>query len=277
MISLWNWLPNLMGAFTFYKSPGGGGETQQSTSSSEPWKGVQPYITDYLKRASTESNTPFQLNVGDQVAPFSPEQQYGLGMTTQRAINGSPLMNSAQGNAWDTINGKYMSPDSNPWLKENVNAAMNDVTGRVNSQFSNNNFGGSTNQEMLTRNLGDTAANLYGANYNNERTRQMTAMGMAPQMAETDYRDAQALLGVGDARQGLAQQYMNQANGLFDKYTAYPQQQVDNLGRAVSIGMGGGGTTTTTSPNPNQSNGIANLIGGGLSLGSLFFGNGGVF
>jgi hypothetical protein len=277
MINISNWLALLIDGFTFYGGGGkGGGETQTSTSNNEPWSGVQPYITDYLKKAQTQSNTPFTFNSGDQIAPFSPEQQYGLGMTTQRAINGSPVMNAAQGNAYNTLQGNFMSPDSNPWLKQNVDTAMGDVQGRINSQFNNNNFGGSAHQENLTRDLGKVSGQMYGANYEQERARQMQTMGMAPQMAESDYRDAQALLGVGDARQQLSQSYLDQANGLFNQNKDYPQQQLDAYGRAVGVGMGAGGTNTTTSPNPNQRSGIADMIGTGLSVASLF-GSGGIF
>ena len=271
MINISNWLSHLMDAFTFYGGGGkGGGETQTSTSKNEPWSGVQPYITDYLKQAQTQKNTPFSFNSGDQIAPFSPEQQYGLGMTTQRAIKGSPVMNAAQGNAYNTLQGNFMSPDSNPWLKQNVDTAMSDTAGYVNRQFNNNNFGGSANQEQLTRDLGKVSGQMYGANYDQERARQMSAMGMAPQMAESDYRDAQALLGVGDARQGQAQKYLDQANGLFGANNGYNQAQLDAYGRAVQTGMGAGGTSTTTAPNANQRSGIADLIGTGVSVASLF-------
>lgn len=269
MITLYNWLPNLMALFTFNKGGKGGG-SQTSTTVNTPWSGVQPYITDYLKRSQDQSNTGFDFNEGDQISPFSPEQQYGLSMTTQRAIDGSPVMNAAQGNAFNTLQGNFMSPDSNPWLKENVDTAMNDVTGRINSQFGNNNFGGTAHQETLGRGLGQVAAGMYGQNYDSERARQMQTMGLAPQMAESDYRDAQALLGVGDARQQLSQSYLDQANGLFNQNNQFPQTQLDNYGRAVSIGMGAGGNSSTTGPNPNQRSGIADLIGTGLSAASLF-------
>lgn len=277
MINLHNWLFNLMDAFTFYGGGGkGGGSTVKSTQSNEPSKLVAPYLTNYLSGAQAEFSRPFEFNSGDQIAPFSPEQQYGLSATTQRAIDGSPVMNAAQGNAYNTLQGNFMSPDSNPWLKQNVDTALGDVQGRVNSQFGNNNFGGTAHQETLSRNLGQTAAGMYGQNYEGERARQMQAMGLAPQMAESDYRDAQALLGVGDARQQLSQQYLDQANGLFNQNNNYNQTQLDEFGKAVGIGLGSGGTSTSTQPNPKQRSGIADLIGGGLSIASLF-GGGGLF
>jgi hypothetical protein len=248
-----------------------GSSKQTQTTTVTPWAGVQPYITDYLGRAQGQSNVPFQFNQGDQIAPLSPEQQYGLSGTTARAIQGSPNNLAAQGNNFNTLMGAYMSPDSNPWLKQNVDTALGDVQSRVNSQFNNNNFGSSAHQETLTRNLGQTAAGMYGSNYDQERGRQMQASALAPTLAETDYRDLQALTGVGDVRRGLAQDYLNQANGLFNNATGYNQQQLDNYGRAVGLGMGVGSNQTSTSPNPYQSSPIAGAIGGGLagySLGS---------
>jgi hypothetical protein len=248
---------------------GGGGDTQSQTTSVTPWAGVQPYITNYLERASNQSRVPFQFNQGDQIAPLSPEQQYGLSGTTARAIQGSQNNLAAQGNNYNTLMGGYMSPDSNPWLKSTVDTALGDVQSRVNSQFNNNNFGSSAHQETLTRNLGQTANDIYSGNYQQERGRQMQASALAPTLAETDYRDLQALTGVGDVRRGLAQDYLNQTNGLFNNYTNYPQTQLDNFGRAVQLGMGGGSTSTSTAPNPYQSNPIAGAIGGGMAGYSL--------
>jgi hypothetical protein len=246
-----------------------GSSKQTQTTTVTPWAGVQPYITDYLGRAQGQSNVPFQFNQGDQIAPLSPEQQYGLSGTTARAIQGSPNNLAAQGNNFNTLMGAYMSPDSNPWLKQNVDTALGDVQSRVNSQFNNNNFGSSAHQETLTRNLGQTAAGMYGSNYDQERGRQMQASALAPTLAETDYRDLQALTGVGDVRRGLAQDYLNQANGLFNNATGYNQQQLDNYGRAVGLGMGVGSNQTSTSPNPYQSSPIAGAIGGGMAGYSL--------
>lgn len=249
---------------------GGGGGQTQTVQKADPWTGVQPYLKDYLSQGQSQYNTPFKFNGGTQISPFSPEQQYGLAMTTQRAIQGSPVMNAAQGNAFDTLTGQYMNPDSNPWLKGTVDQALNDVTGRINSQFNNNNFGSSAHQELLSRSLGETAGNLYNQNYQQERARQQQMVGLSPTLAETDYRDAQALMGVGDARRGLAQDYLNQANTAYQNYLNYPQSQLDAYGNVIRTGMGAGGTTTTTGNDGYSANPIAGALGGaatGFSVG----------
>lgn len=249
---------------------GGGGDTQKSTTSSDPWSGLQPYLTDYLSKGQALTNQPYNFNNGDQVAGFSPEQQLGFNLSTQRALAGSPTLNAANNNITNTLNGNYLSPDSNPWLKSNVDQALNDVTGRVNSQFNNSNFGSSANQETLQRDLGSTASQMYGQNYTNERNNQLQAANLAPGLANADYLDSSMLQNVGAQRQGLAQNYLNQANNTFQGAANWPYTQLQRYGQVISGASGQGGTSTTTSPNPYQQNGFGNLLGLGLTAASLF-------
>lgn len=246
-----------------------GGSTQTSTQTSAPWSGVQPYLTDLLKRGQNVTNNPYNFYNGDTVAGFSPEQEMGFNLGTQRAIAGSPTLDAANRNTTSTLNGDYLNPGSNPYLKQNVNTALNDVQTRVNSQFSGNNYGSSANQELLTRNLGETAGQMYGQNYSNERNNQMQAANQAQGLAGADYQDANYLQGIGAQRQGLANQYLGNAAGQFNQAAQFPYQQLQRYQGVVNAGTGQGGTQTTTAPNPNQSNGFASLLGAGLSIASL--------
>jgi hypothetical protein len=249
-------------------------KSQTSTQTSAPWSGVQPYLTDLLKRGKNVTNQPFNFYNGDTVAPFSPEQELGFNLTTQRALAGSPTLNAANQNLTSTLNGDYMSPGANPWLKGTVDQAMNDVQGRINSQFSNSNFGSSAHQETLQRGLGQVANDIYGGNYQAERGRQVGSLGMAPGLASADYLDMQALQDVGQQRQNLANQYLGLAGNTFGQAAQFPYDQLQRYQSVVGSGSGQGGTTTSTAPNPNQSNGFANLLGAGLTLGGLFSGGG---
>ena len=272
MITLFNWLPDLMDTFTFYGGGGGkgGGKKQTSTQTSAPWTGLQPYLTDYLKRGQETTQRPYNFYNGDTVAGFAPEQELGFNLGTQRALSGSPTLNAANKNITGTLNGDYLSPNSNPYLRQNVDQAMGDVQTRVNSQFNNNNFGSSAHQELLTRNLGDVANNMYGQNYSNERSNQLSAAGQAPGLANADYLDPQVLQGIGSQRQGLANQYLGNASEQFDGAAEFPYKQLERYGKVVNNGSGQGGTTTTQAPNPNQSNGFTSLLGAGLTAASLF-------
>jgi len=101
--------------------------------------------------------------------------------------------------------------------------------------------------------------------YGDERGRQLQSMLFAPQFAESDYRDAQALLGTGDV---LKNQQQSGLNYDYDQWLAqqqWPYQQLDVLANAIRTSMGGGGSTVTSSPNAYQSSPTAGAIGGGLA------------
>jgi len=91
---------------------GKGGGSETSTQTNEPWAGVQPYLTDYLKRGKEVTNRPYNFYNGDTVAGFAPEQEMGFNLGTQRALAGSPTLNAANNQITDTLNGNYLSPDS---------------------------------------------------------------------------------------------------------------------------------------------------------------------
>lgn len=263
---------------------GGGGGTPDTTttiSKSEPPAYVQPYAKGLMNSAAQVASRPYEQYSGQRIADLDPYQQYGFEATAQRAISGSPVMNQAQSMTLNTLNGDYMSPDSNPWLKSTYDAAadrMGDAYARgtaatTQAQFNNAGaFGGSAHREMTEANnraFGDSLADLgnqiYGQNYQMERANQMNAAGMADQMAQSDYRDAQALIGVGDAYRGYTQDVLNQGYQDWKDQYDYPLTQMDILGNAINIASGGSGTNSQTVPNTYQANPYATAIGGGMA------------
>lgn len=268
MISLHKWLSNLVETFTLYGGgggKGGGGESQTTVQKADPWEGVQPYLKDYLQLGQQVTQNPYNFYNGDTVAGFAPEQELGFNLGTQRALAGSPTLNAANTNIAGTLQGNYLSPESNPYLQATADRALGDVQSRINSQFNNNNFGSTAHQETLQRGLGEQANALYGQNYANERGNQLQAAGLSPTLAASDYADANYLQGIGAQRQGLANQFMGNAATQFGNAANFPYEQLQRYGNVVSQGTGQGGTTTSTAPNPNQSNPIAGALGGGLT------------
>jgi hypothetical protein len=250
-----------------------GGGTQTTIQKNDPPAYVQPYATSYLDRANNLSGQPFNPYAGQRIAGLTPEQQQGLNLTSQRALSGSPVTNAAKSNLEATLRGDFLSADSNPYVRGTIEKAMGDVQSRVNSQFSGNNFGGTAHQEWLGSQLADTALPIYAQNYDNERTRQMQANLFAPQMAQSDYNDLSALLGVGDVRQANSQQGLDFLYDQWQQQQQHPYNQLSFLGGAIagSPGM----QSTTTGPNPYQSNRTATALGGaagGAALGSMVAG-----
>lgn len=252
--------------------------TTTTISKSEPPAFVQPYSTQLMDRGAALSNNPYTPYTGQKIADQSPETAMGLDRTAERAMNGSPLMAATQQNQLDTVNGNFMSPDSNPYLRENVDRALGDVQTRVNSQFNNANYGTTAHQETLARAMGEQANQLYGANYNNERTNQMRSAMFAPQLAQTDYADASALLGVGDARRSLNQEGLNQQLADWTEQQQDPYKKLDTLASTISTASGGYANSSSSAPNPYQTSPVAGMIGGGMAgygLGQMAGGYGG--
>lgn len=253
------------GIRTLYKGGGDAPSTTTTISKSEPPAFVQPWSENLMARGAALSQTPYQPYGGQKLADIAPETMYGLEATAARAIQGSPLMSATQANQLATVQGDYMSPESNPYLQANVDRALGDVQSRINSQFGGTNFGTTAHQETLARALGEQANQLYGANYANERTNQMRAAMFAPQLAQADYADASALLGVGDAYRALQQEQLNQALADWTEMQQDPYKKLDTLASTIATASGGYQSSSSAAPNPYQASPVAGMIGGGMA------------
>jgi len=252
----------------------GGSDVPASTTTqqTQPEYAI-PYAVNLLERGYSQSQTPYQAYTGQRVADLTPEHQAGLQMTTQRAMQGAPEMNAARNMVGQTAAGAYLHPDSNPYLKATVDRALGDVSTQINSQFNQGagGYGGTAHQELLQRGLGEAALNAYGHNYQGERLNQLRASQQAPQLAQADYQDAQALLGAGDVYGQRQQQLLNAQYGDWQQQMEYPYKQLDVLSNALA-GSTGGRSTQYQTASPMQYNPAAGAIGGGLAgygLGSM--------
>jgi hypothetical protein len=217
----------------------GGQKTVQTVQSNDPWSGIQPYMLDIFQRGQKQADA----------SGFSPESNQAFGMISSRASAGSPLIGAGKEGLLSTINGNYLSPDSNPYLKQNVDTAMGQARAAVNENFTGDNYGNSAHQEWLARTLGQTAGQMYGDNYNRERGMQMQGILSAPSMAAGDYNDAQQLLGVGAAKE------------------AKPWESLLNYARLVGGMPTGSGTTT--GQQPYFTNPLGSAAGGALAGGAI--------
>jgi len=102
--------------------------------------------------------------------------------------------------------------------------------------------------------LANTAGQLAYQNYADERQRQQQAIGLAPQMAATDYQDIQQLLQAGQLREGYQGQQIQSDIAKFNFLQNQPQQNLQNylslvygnpLGRVASSTTSGAADTST--------------------------------
>lgn len=82
----------------------------------------------------------------------------------------------------DTVNGMYLTPDSNRYLQDYFNAGAERVKGTLSPSFGHMQAFGSNSgyNEALSRGLGDLATGIYGGAYENERNRQAQMTAAAP-------------------------------------------------------------------------------------------------
>ncbi len=255
----------------------GSTQTQVSTRELPTW--AQPLAVEGLH---TAYNTALIGNQkypypNQQVSPLTSQQQQGLQMAQDRAIAGSPVQNAANQNLLDTLNGKYMDVGSNPaWapMAQRITDAYSTGTAAQTDAAAAraNALGSSGYNEQVglnQRSLGDSLAGAAGQLYNDERSRQMQANLFAPQAAQADFNNAQALLGVGDTYRQYNQDVLN--NNFQNQYNTanWPYQKLSMFGDYLNQFTGGQGTQSQTGPNPYQPSKAAGALGGAAAGGAL--------
>ena len=236
---------------------------------------LKPYAPLYAQMGFDLSQMPFNPYPYETVAPFTQDQQSAMDAVRQRATAGSPVVNAAQQQTLNTIQGDYLNPQTNPYLQQTYDLAadrMGDAFSRGTAAQTDANFaragafGGSAWQEAQEGNqrafgdaLGTLGANLFGNNYAQERNRQQQASMFAPNLAAQDYRDAEALLNIGGMQQGLGQQYLTDDLSRFTQAQQYPYQQFQTFGQMFNPALGSQSTQTLPGVSP-----AAGLLGGAL-------------
>ena len=263
---------------------GGSGNTN-STQTSELPAGARPYAQQNLQRAANMSNEPGQVYSGQRYAGLNSDQNGALDRLTQYGMNGTESGNAGLAGLSDTLSGKYLSADSNPYLGGQIDAAQQDVVRNYNTTtrpamdaalVRSGSFGNSGVMQMqqeadrnLQGQLGNISTQMRGQNYAQERDRQMQALGLAPQYSQMQYGDANAALQAGNARQQDTQGQYDAAMQIFNEQQNLPLQRLGILQGA--LGMGSNGQSTTSSGATPQANPGTAALGGaatGATLGS---------
>jgi hypothetical protein len=265
--------------------------TSTTVVNRDPWSAQQPYLSTGFGRAETLLDQPPEFYPSSTVVPYSPATEEALTGMETRARAGSPLTGAAQENILSTVQGDYLSPESNPYLTSAMEAATRpmqerftqDVLPGISGAFSQAGRYGSglmANQqqraaEAYQRQIGDVTSSMAYRNYADERARQQAAAGMAPAMAELDYGDLQRLGAVGGAREKLAEAELQEDVSRFAYQQEAPRQALREFMATIGGGQYGG---TETKAQPLYSDPFATGLGyagtaAGIA-GSLFGGGG---
>ncbi len=261
--------------------------TSQSTNTvnTGPWSSQAPYLQDAFAQAQQNYGTAKdnKYYTGESVAPLNDAQNSALRATIGIGSGVNPGVAAAGRNNADTLNGKYLDPSSNPYLKDTFNSAADAVTrqyqtatapqtagamesaGRYGSGAYQNQVHG--NRLDLGKSLNNLATGIYGGNYQAERGNQMTAAGQAGGINQAQYINPTAALGAGGVQQTQRQ---NEDSARMAAYNYNRDQPTNALNSYIGQIQGNYGQNgTTTQQTPYYSNPGASALGGALSLASL--------
>lgn len=255
---------------------GGGTQTVVQENNPAPWGPTGRALQFAYDQAKSLYGRPGYP--GNLYTEFNPTQELALDITQQRALSGSPVTSLAQSEAAQTLGGGYLDPRSNPYLQSAVSGALQDVgrayaesvAPQIQAEFAGAGRYGSglqqasesiARQDMLNK-MGDIASSMYGGAYESERERMLKQSALAPTFQDMDYKDLQALAGVGDVREQKAREILQSD---IIKYQE-PQIALDDYIRRISGFTGQyGNTSTTTTPVPGSS--LAGGVLGGAQAG----------
>ena len=255
-----------------------GGSSQPSgqtvtTTNQEPWSGVQPYLSYGLGEAQRQYQTaPQEYYPHSTVAPQSADTIASQNLIRLRALGGNPLNPMARQGAVDTLQGSWLGgPRYTEMYNAAVRPAMQSFTEQVlpgiTSQFARSGRLGSNAQQLATeratesfgRGLADVGAQQYAA----ERARQHQMIGMAPQLAATDYADPARLAAIGATQGAQAQQELADKVGRFNFYQQRPRDMLGNyINQIRGMPISGGQTQAAT---PLYENPVASGLGGAFA------------
>ena len=220
-------------------SGGGGGST--TTTGIDPM--LKPYVTYGLEEGKKLYEAPGPgFFPGQTYIDPSQATQQALQMTQQRATAGSPLLQSAQQQQLQTIQGRGV----NPFLQGALSAAYQ-PTVEAAGRYGSNAMGQIAERQAagLGRGLGNQLSTLAYGSSEAEAARQATAIGNAPALAQADYTDIQALLKAGQGGEQYQQAALQDAMNRYNYEQQLPQQKLQQFANLFSSAPGGQTSTTT--------------------------------
>lgn len=245
----------------------GGSSGGNSTSTVNLPKWQEPYV----KYGAGQAQDLYR-NGGTGLAGFTADTVAGQDQVRGLAGN-NQLGGAASGLATNTLNGGFLN--SNPYIDKTFEQARLATQNGLSSEFAHSGRNIGASEGLRSQQLDDLATKIYGGNYAQERQNQMATLGMSPQLNQSQYTDANAMLGIGAQQQQQNQaaldqpgqnldQYMQRVSGSYGQVNSQPTSQ-NRVGGALGGGMLG-------SQLGSGFGGYGGMIGGGLGALAGYFG-----
>jgi hypothetical protein len=248
---------------------GGGGPTTTSQTTSQnqypPWltqnmPGLANALSDLTFGTGTSTFAPYPVPFG-QVAPMSNLQTAGYNQIGTMGTT-SPLLSAAEAQQQNTLAGGYLSPNSNPYLKDYYNSAAQQLVNQYQqatapsvlaSGLQTGTLGSTANQNAadqaqqgLSIGLSDLAANMYEPAYQQERSLQEGAAQRSPYLTQGMYIPATESIQAGGQLQQQLQNVLNQAQQNLGAQGMWPYQVTgQSISDLQGLNLGPLGQTST--------------------------------
>jgi hypothetical protein len=282
---------------------GGGGTTpstsiQQTKQSNEPPAYIQPYLQKGIQdlTALYDKGAAPGYYPGATVAAPSANTQAALTALYERGVRGSPYGRAVMANLDETMGGKYLDVDANPYFQKALAAGfkpqteqfMQEVLPGLDGRFAGaGRYGGGAHTgttdravDSLNRAQADAAVKASSGAYDAERSRMLsaagTAAGLFPQLQAADYQDIEAMgqAGAGWDRQNQARIDADIARYNYDsnKDWNYINRYLASLNAGYPGGEMSGTVRGSAMPSTNPSAEFWNtfLKGAGIGLPMIF-------
>lgn len=241
----------------------GGGKT--TTTRNDPWGPAQPVMQKAFSSASSAFDaTPKTPYSGSYFARPNAVQKDAVGSALAAAPGLSTGSTELRGYGQDLLNGKYLDPSTNPWVKGMAEAATRGATDNWNNNIrpgldsqaiAQGAYGGSKNgiatalgASEVDKNVRDTYANIYGGNYAAERGYMDNAGKEFAAANSLALQPSQVQAAAGDQLQSWDQNLIKEALAKWDESKSAPWSGIQQLVSAISGTSGQGSTSATTTP-----------------------------
>ena len=243
-------------------SKGGGGS---QTTTSEPWTGIQPYLTKgFAEAAGMYDQYSPQYYSGQTQAAFSPDQLSAQAGIRDFALQGAPtVMNPALSAYQYGTGSSILDVANNPYVQGMAQGAVSDVMAGLAPEMANirggaiqsGGYGGSRQgiaEGMALAGAADAAtraaADIYGQAYGQGLGAQTSTLGMTGDILQAGFQPYAALSASGAEQQAREQALIQDAMAKYQFEQNLPYERLAQYSGALSGAtglMGNAGVTTT--------------------------------
>lgn len=274
---------------------GGGGSqpaqtTQTTVQKSDPWSGVQPYLTSAYGTAQNlyENSGGPKLYEGQYTVDPDPLRLAAQNYQQNYALNQMPQDIGTIGSAYQNLL-NAPNVENNPWLQGAATAATRPIMQQLNENIlpgirtnamNTGQYGGSRQGiaegiagGRAAQAVGDTTSRIYADAYNQGMESLAKGMMFGPTMIDLAQKPAGSLYNLASQRENIDQTRLNEQIKRFEYQQKLPYSQLSDYLQLLQGQQGGQSTQVGTGTQPNYGGGDSGLgtLGTIMALGSIFF------